>query len=222
MRGRLVSSSLGTVLSSRLWQAGTLCRDKRGDSQANIGVGTGFDCLDDWLPWSGWPLGALTEILVDGAGVGELELILPALASLTQGDRWVAWVAPPYIPYAPALAARGLKLNRVLCVGCSERRCSPLDYLWAAEQLLRFTACSATLIWLESYPQQERILRRLQAAAEAGGSWGVVFRAATVATRSSPVALRLELQARTELEQGARVKILKCRGRAPSNMVLDL
>ena len=43
---------------------------------------TGFPALDEVLPDAGWPMGALTEILVSREGVGELRLVLPALAEL--------------------------------------------------------------------------------------------------------------------------------------------
>ena len=29
-------------------------------------------------------------------------------------ERWIAWIAPPYLPYAPALADAGLPLHRLL------------------------------------------------------------------------------------------------------------
>ena len=44
------------------------------------GLSTGFPALDEVLPDAGWPMGALTEILVPRAGAGELRLVLPALA----------------------------------------------------------------------------------------------------------------------------------------------
>ncbi len=46
-------------------------------------VPTGFANLDAELPGGGWPSGALTEILGSCEGIGELGLLLPALARLT-------------------------------------------------------------------------------------------------------------------------------------------
>ncbi|MFL6564723.1 MAG: damage-inducible protein, partial [Burkholderiales bacterium] len=66
---------------------------------------TGFDALDRELPGGGWPAGALTELFVRRAGIGELQLVLPALAALSWGGKRIVWLAPPYLPYAPALAA---------------------------------------------------------------------------------------------------------------------
>ena len=47
------------------------------------GLATGFPSLDRELPDGGWPRGALTELLCDHTGIGELALMLPALARLT-------------------------------------------------------------------------------------------------------------------------------------------
>ena len=41
------------------------------------GLATGFTALDRELPDGGWPRGALTELLCDHTGIGELALMLP-------------------------------------------------------------------------------------------------------------------------------------------------
>ena len=79
------------------------------------GLPTGIPGLETILP-GGWPRGALTEILIPDEGIGELGLVMPALAWLSRSKRWLAWVAPPHIPYAPALASAGLDLSRVMVV----------------------------------------------------------------------------------------------------------
>src|ERR1700740_896903 len=91
----------------------------RGSSVARTEtLSTGFSALDERLPGKGWPRSGLIEILVSRFGVGELFLLLPALAALTRRPmaRWCAWVAPPLDPFAPALAAQGVALERVLIV----------------------------------------------------------------------------------------------------------
>jgi cell division inhibitor SulA/protein ImuA len=152
----------------------------------------------------GWPRGALTEILGAPPGAGEVALLLPALAALTREGRWVAWVAPPHTPYAPALAQGGLALERLWVV----RTGRDADSLWALEQLLRSGVCAAALAWIGA--ANFRSLRRLQLAAEQGGSWGVLYRPASAARTASPAALRLRLSVQPgELE----VEVLKQRGR---------
>src|SRR5687768_15551794 len=93
---------------------------------------TGIAGLDARLPGGGWPRGALSEILIEQDGLGECSLVLPALAALTQARRRVALVAPPYIPYAPALAGAGIDLTQVVHIDADAG-----DTHWTAEQCLR-------------------------------------------------------------------------------------
>lgn len=163
---------------------------------------SGHPGLDHVLPARGWPLGALSEILHPADGVGELALVLPALARLAAARRPVLWVAPPYLPYAPALRRQGLDLDglRVIEAG-------PQSALWAAEQALRAGCCAAVLVW----PRQidGTGLRRLQLAAETGRCHGFVFRDSRHAVQASPAPLRLAVRR----EQGAvLLRIIKCRG----------
>jgi hypothetical protein len=175
----------------------------RDNGSSMAGIKTGFDALDAALPGGGWPVGALTEILSEQQGIGELCLVMPALAQLGRDDRRQAWIAPPYTPYAPALVAAGIDLSSTLFV---HPKCTT-DTLWATEQMLRSGVCGAVLAWPKT--NDFRALRRLQLAAERGGCWGVLFRAAHVAFDPSPAALRLRLHA---LDGGLKVYILKARG----------
>jgi hypothetical protein len=162
-----------------------------------------YPALDRELPGGGWPAGALSEILCARQGVGELQLVLPALAALSQAQGRIAWLAPPHLPYAPALAAAGLRLEFLTVVRAPGRR----DALWAAEQVLRAGACRALLLWLPRTGYGE--LRRLALAAETGKSVALLFRPPQVAQESSPAPLRLALE--PDGEQLA-VRILKRRG----------
>jgi len=178
----------------------------RGDQLAQAGADalpTGFAELDEQLPGGGWPRGALTEILIEREGIGELRLLLPALARASEQSGWQAWVAPPHVPYAPALAAAGVRLKQLLVA----KPQSAADAWWTAEQALRSGACSAVLSWL-SMPDERR-MRRLQLGAESGRAWGVLFRSASAAQERSPAALRLRLEASAN---GLAVHILKRRG----------
>src|SRR3954466_4173164 len=82
---------------------------------------SGFQELDEALPGGGWPRQGLTEILYDRPGIGELTLIAPALAELTRAGRRAVLVAPPHVPYAPALAAAGVDLVNLLVVTADRR-----------------------------------------------------------------------------------------------------
>jgi hypothetical protein len=187
----------------------------RGSDCARVapGVPTGFAELDAHLPGGGWPTGAITEIYVDRPGVGEVKLTVPAAARLTQEGRWVTVIAPPHVPYAPALAAHGVRLERLLLIqpGSAE------DNLWASEQALRASCCGAVLLWQEHI--HERALRRLQLAAESASTSLILFRSARVAP-ASPAALRLHV---SRAEGRTIVRILKRRGGGlPPPIALDL
>jgi len=89
----------------------------RGTSGAQVrAISSGIHALDQRLPGGGWPLGALSELLIPAHGIGELSLMLPAAAKLTQSGQVVAFIAPPQLPYAPALAQAGLDLSRTLII----------------------------------------------------------------------------------------------------------
>jgi hypothetical protein len=187
----------------------------RGSGCARVAipsVPSGFAELDAALPGSGWPAAALTEIYAERPGIGEMQLLMPAAASLTRAGRWVTVIAPPYIPYPPALAAHGIRLSRLLLV-----QAGPDERLWACEQALRSAGCGAVLAWIERAP--ERALKRLQLAAEGSSAATFLFRSARVIP-ASPAALRLHVgrsQSRTV------VRILKRRGSdLPAPVVLDL
>lgn len=188
----------------------------RGNDCARVAVPsvpTGFAELDVWLPGGGWPAGALTEIYAERLGIGELRLVMPAAARLTQSERWITLVAPPYLPYAPALAAHGVKLSRLLLVRAPRTD----ESLWACEQALRARGCGAVLAWLN--PVHERAVKRLQLAAEASGALALLFRSAR-AIPASPAALRLHV---SKSDGRTVVRILKRRGGGvPASVVLDL
>jgi|HubBroStandDraft_6_1064221.scaffolds.fasta_scaffold1034445_1 hypothetical protein len=161
-----------------------------------------FAALDEALPGGGWPRSGLIEILIPRFGSGELSLLLPALAAQSRapGARWCVWVTPPLMPFAPALVAQGMVLDRVAVVGGQRP-------LWAFEQVLGSGACDAALAWARSV--RPRDLRRLQLAAVRGRSLGVLFRPRRAARDSSPAALRLSVEA---FKAALRVTLLKGRG----------
>ena len=171
-------------------------------------VPTGYQPLDSALPGGGWPTGALTEILGSQEGIGELELLLPALAALTWAGKRVVWLAPPHLPYAPALAAAGINLAQLAVVRAPGRR----DALWAAEQALRAGCCHALLGWFRRASYDD--LRRLAVAAEGSAAWIALFRPREAAAESSPASLRLALEAGGDAPEGntLTVHILKRRG----------
>jgi hypothetical protein len=172
---------------------------------------TGRSSLDARLPGGGWPTASLIEVLLDESGLGEVQLFLPALVACqhrtgTVDSPWIVWIAPPHEPYAPALAQQGIELERLLVV----RPNSATEALWAAEQALSSGVCAAVLLWLKG--TDDRWLRRLKLAAEAGGALGVLFRPERHRFESSPASLRLLM---TQGEHEAHLDLIKVQGGRP-------
>jgi cell division inhibitor SulA/protein ImuA len=193
----------------------------RGTSVARAEVlSSGFAALDERLPGGGWPRSGLIEILVSRFGVGELTLLLPLIAALTSGPqaRSCVWVAPPFEPFAPALAAHGVALERVLVVRvpAAQKRLQG-GALWAFEQSLGSGACDLVMAWAKRPRTKE--VRRLQLAAERGRGLGVLFRPSEAAAESSHAALRMTLEPSS---YGVRVNLLKSKGGVRGSVELDL
>lgn len=204
------AASVDRLLQARTGAGPSLWREFAGRPAA--GVGTGFPALDAALYDRGWPRAGLVELLGDDHGIGELRLLVPALAVLSRREEsWIAWIDPPFVPYAPALQAAGIDLAKMLLVRTKHRG----ERLWALEQTLGGGACSAVLGWLPEAGFAE--LRRLLLAARHGHAWGSLFRPASVARQASAAELRLQLSAKPA--DRLQVAILKRRGGWPSTAV---
>lgn len=179
---------------------------------ARPGIATGHPILDAELPGKGWPVGALTEVLPQAAGMGEVRLFAPALAGLSAQGLWLFCIAPPWLPYAPALQSWGVDPARVVVV----RTAGVLDTLWATEQAMKTEGCGAVMTWIQPHQESQvtyKALQRLQHAAETQTALGVMFRnrnTAPVLNNPTPLPLRLSL----ESSQDGRtvIRILKRRG----------
>lgn len=178
--------------------------------QGVSGISTGFATLDAALPGRGWPVDALLEIVTKQWGIGELRLLLPSMAQLSRRGLWIVWIAPPYLPYAPALLNGGVDLNRTLML---TPKGDTDEILWSMEKVLCTQACGMVLAW----PQRLAgyTVRRLQLAAGTGRSLGILFQ---TANRPSAAALRIRLQGDAET---LRVDILKAQGgKRPATVIL--
>lgn len=160
---------------------------------------TGHAVLDQALPAGGWPEAALSEILLPAEGIGELQLLWPTLARLTQAGERIVLVAPPHVAFPWAWQVAGVDLRWMSIVRCSGR-----DALWATEQCLRSGSCGAVLCWPDK--ADDRSLRRLQVAAETGQTLAFAYRPIKEAVNPSPAALRLVFDGPGE------IRVLKCRG----------
>ncbi|MDB5975272.1 MAG: translesion synthesis-associated protein ImuA [Nevskia sp.] len=168
---------------------------------------TGIALLDQAL-LGGWPVGALSQIVSRESGLG-FSLMIPLLARLTRAGRHVALIAPPYIPYAPALRDAGVDLHQLLWIAPKDR----VDALWATEQMLRSGLHGAVALW--SPALEAPIERRLQLAAETGRSIGIVAHAGAYGAHSI-AAVRLRV---TPTPAALSVEIVRCRGARPGQRV---
>jgi cell division inhibitor SulA/protein ImuA len=200
-----MDASLDALLeSAAIWRA----RDSA--AAAGEAVPSDFSRLDACLPGGGWPLGTLTELLLPASGIGELQLLLPALRRLSIDAagrrRWIAWVAPPQLPYPPAFAQSGIAPGQLLLIAGERLE----ERLWATEQALRSGSCAAVLAWFDRV--DERWLRRLKLAAGTGRTLAVVFRPLGRDSEASPATLRIALE---PTATGLDLRLLKRRGGGP-------
>lgn len=176
---QLATTHLPPRLQSRVWQGNQLAYANERT------VASGHAALDALLPGAGWPAGSLTELLVEQGGIGEMRLVAPALRTLTaQAGRYVLLVAPPWQPYACALKAWGIALDRLIWVRASEHEAP-----WAAEQALKQDGIGAVLLWQPK--ARADALRRLQVAAQDSQSLAFLMRPPAARAQSSPAPLRM-------------------------------
>lgn len=188
------------ALPAAVWRASQL-----GHATAAT-LSSGFPALDAGLPGAGWPAGMLTELIGREPGIGELRLLVPLLRPLTRERRFVILLAPPHLPYAPALASYGIDLDYLLVVQAPHAA----DRLWAVEQALGSASFGALLAWLPQEKTRPEHLRRMQLAARSAGGPVFLFRQLAAQFEASPAPLRLLLLPRPD--QRLSVQILKRRG----------
>jgi cell division inhibitor SulA len=190
-----------------LWQGDRLAR-------AEDVVASGFAALDRELPGGGWPQASLIELLLDHQGIGELRLVLPALKALVRAGEWIALIAPPHVPYAPAFARHGIDPGRVIVVESAEEK----NRWWSAEQVLRANSAGAMLFWPRAVNDAQT--RRLQLAAQESQSLAFVFTGTARAAHPSPAPLRIRLSL---VEQKLCIDVFKRRGGVMSRpLMLDM
>lgn len=211
------------ALHPAVWRAHELGRPPADGRQA---IASGHPALDAQLPGGGWPLGALTELLLPHEGLGELRLLAPALAAVqqrSQASRGLMWFDPPAEPCAWVLTALGLDLRRLVVVRPRPLRPgrpvvprrgarAPLpasDVLWALEQALKSGQVGAIVAWLPARLPADA-LRRLQLAAQAHE--GPVFLLRPLAEARQPSAAPLRLELASAGPDRLRLVLLKRRG----------
>jgi len=158
--------------------------------------------LDAALPDGGWPRAVLVELLLQQHGIGEMQLLGPALRAIAR-DKRVALVQPPHLLQTAAWTAWNLPPENLLWI----KPASAADALWSAEQILKNGCCGALLLWqTQARPEA---LRRLHLAAQDSDLLCWLLRPLAAAIDPSPSPLRLGLR---PTPQGMAIEFVKRRG----------
>jgi protein ImuA len=179
-----------------LWRANQLAR------AYGRTVDTGYPALSAQLSGAGWPVGTLIELLLQQAGIGEMRLLSPALASVSQ-KRSIGLIAPQQTPHALGYAYMGVHPSRLMWLTTPKSS----DALWSAEQILRTGSCGALVLWQQHIRSES--LRRLLLAAQSSETLFVVVRPLACAQDASPAPLRLTLRPAAD---GVAIELIKRKG----------
>lgn len=206
--------ALPDLANAYVWRAGEL-----GSASLRT-LDTGHAALNQVLPGKGWPHGALIEVIQPQAGLHEWGLLVPALAALQREApvQLTVLVGAPHLPFGPALGARHLNMQRLVCVKAGRGQAPSL--LWAAREALQCADVGAVLAWLPD--ARSAHLRRLQIAAHAHDKLLFVFRPLRAQNESSPAPLRLILEGDSSDAGNLKIEVLKRRGPPlPAPLLLD-
>jgi protein ImuA len=170
--------------------------------------------------------GTLIEWLAEGDGSGAGTLALKAAVGAMADGGALVVVDGRHEFYPPAAAAWGVDLNDMLIVRPSQAG----EVVWALEQALRcghrtggVVGVSAVLCWIDEL--NDRVFRRLQLAAETGGTVGLLVRPARCRSHPSWADVRVLVRPLVCESQGRRLhlELLHCRGGMSGEVVqLDL
>jgi protein ImuA len=176
-------------------------------------VDTGYATLSAELPGGGWPLGTITELLLQQPGIGEMRLLGPAMAAVSD-KRPIVLIAPQQIPNAHGYAFMGIDPGKLMWLKAAKSS----DALWSAEQILRAGSCGALVLWQQHIRAES--IRRLLLAAQSSEMLFVVMRPLARAEDSSPAPLRLAVRA---VAEGVALELIKRKGpAAPAPIMLKL
>lgn len=174
-------------------------------------LSTGIPTLDQCLPGGGWPLGGVIELVSALEDDAEpMDLLMPALTTLSWEDRWVMLIQPPALP--PVLLERqlGFDLSRFLVV---HERPGDDNALALAERAARTGNAAAVLVWPDRVSNND--YANLKEAAIANDSQIFLLRQLHTACTSSSSAktqATLQLQLHKPSGQNLQVTISQCTG----------
>ncbi len=190
------------------------------NGEAPPGVASSFAVLDAFLPWRGWPVGAMTEIMTDTVGCGELSLLLPAMARLTQEKRPILCIGAPHTLFAPALVQVGIDPAQVTQINPASTLKHNKENLWSTEQALKTGLPGMVVLWSPTQAHcPTETLRRLHMTTIGRETMLIHFRGASCMSQPSPAWLRFGYAAD---DAHIRLQVLKCRGRLLTRPLITL
>lgn len=200
------------VLSTLRTQLRRVESARRPKSQA---ISSGVQPLDDLLPQAGYPPGSLVEWIDCGRAAGAHWLALRgAVAAHRHSGGKVVIVDTEQTFYPPAAIAAGLPAAAIVLLRPQSRE----DLIWALDQSLRCSAVAAVWGQLANLPDNDA--RRLQLAAEAGGTLGMLLRPPSAIRQPSWAEVRWQVRgvaprataSATNSDRLLAVRLLRIRG----------
>jgi hypothetical protein len=152
----------------------------------------GAAAVDRLLPGGGLRHGMLVEWVGACGGSGAATLGLLGAREACRAGGVLVVIDRSLTFYPPAAAAWGIDLERLIVVRPNSAR----DELWAAVQALRSPVVAA--LWTTIERLDSRAFRRLQLAAEAGHTLGVLMRPAGAREQPSWADVRLEVEGKLQ------------------------
>lgn len=199
-------------MNHKIMQLRELLSRKESEKKPQETVSSGCQPLDQLLPQCGFQRGSLIEWIAGGTGSGaSLLALLAARAACCRGGTLVL-VDRGQRLYPPAAKACQLDLRNTIVVHPATEK----DECWAIEQALRCPDVSAVVAWPERLTSHA--FRRLQLAAEHGGSLGLLVRPATTCRESSWASVRMLVTPRASSPHAGRqgwrlgIELLRCGG----------
>ena len=188
--------------------------------ERSVGIlGLGIEALDEALPDGGLAKAAVHEVTGSSAG-GFAAMLAGKFCKAGKPVLWCVGVASKAALYGPGLAAFGVSPDRLIVVHCR----AVDEMLWAMEEGLREEVVGL-VIGEPVKPVSMIASRRLQLAAETGGTMGLilcrdktegVLAPSAVTTRwqvdGIPSLGRSALYGKPRAETGWRLELRRCRG----------
>lgn len=214
----------GAVMSSARSQVLQALAQRIHDIEASAPPGRqppplGIAPLEKLLPEGRLPDGSLVELLSASEGAGTWTLALVMAKHVCGADRVLVIVDGQDCFYPPAAARLGIDLDRSIVVHPRNRR----DTVLAMNLSLRCSAIGAVVGAID--PLSTLDARRLQLAAEAGGSVGFLFRPRRALRTPSFANLRLMISpvVTPSAARCLRVEVVRCRaGKSGQSVLLEV